>query len=258
MLLCTLPTPRRSTIMKIEGATALVTGANRGLGAAFARALLKRGARTVYAGARDPANITDPDVVPVHLDITDPAKVAAAAERCQDVTLLINNAAYATQSPLIGSPSLDAARREMETNYFGTLAMCRAFAPVLGRNGGGVLVNMLSIVSFFNVPAMGSFCPTKAAQWSLTNGVRIELRLQGTLVIAAHSGFIDTRLAEGFDVPKHSPGDVAAQILEAVELGREEVLVDERTRAMKASLPNDLELIYPAVERQWAAQQVTR
>jgi NAD(P)-dependent dehydrogenase (short-subunit alcohol dehydrogenase family) len=244
--------------MKIEGATALITGANRGLGAAFAQTLLSRGTRTVYGGARDPGNITDPGVVPVELDITDPGEVAAAAARCQDVTLLINNAAYATQSPLIASPSLDEARREMETNYFGTLAMCRAFAPILSRNGGGALVNMLSIVSFFNVPAMGSFCPTKAALWSLTNGVRIELRGQGTLVVAAHSAFIDTRLSEGFDVPKHAPAEVAAQILDAVESGREEVLADERTRTMKAALPNDLELIYPDVERQWAAQNVPR
>ena len=244
--------------MKIEGATALVTGANRGLGAAFARTLLERGARTVYAGARKPGDVTDPDVVPIELDITDPGKVAAAAARCQDITLLINNAVYATQSPLIASPALDEARQEMETNYFGTLAMCRAFAPVLGRNGGGALVNMLSIVSFFNAPAMGSFCPTKAALWSLTNGLRIELRQQGTLVVAVHSGFIDTRLAEGFDVPKHRPADVAAQVLDAVESGREEVLADERTRAVKASLPDDLELIYPDVERQWAAQRVPR
>ncbi len=242
--------------MKIEGATAVITGANRGLGAAFAQALLSRGARTVYGGARDPGSITDPGVVPVELDITEPGQVAAAAARCQDVTLLINNAVYATQSPLIAAPSLDEARQEMETNYFGTLAMCRAFAPILSRNGGGALVNMLSIVSFFNVPAMGTFCPTKAALWSLTNGVRIELRAQGTLVVAAHSAFIDTRLAEGFDVPKHAPAEVAAQILDAVESGREEVLADERTRAMKAALPNDLELIYPDVERQWAARNV--
>ena len=242
--------------MKIEGATAVITGANRGLGAAFAQALLSRGARTVYGGARDPGSITDPGVVPVELDITDPSQVTAAAARGQDVTLLINNAVYATQSPLIASPALDEARREMETNYFGTLAMCRAFAPVLSRNGGGALVNMLSIVSFFNVPAMGTFCPTKAALWSLTNGVRIELRAQGTLVVAAHSAFIDTRLAEGFDVAKHAPAEVAAQILDAVESGREEVLADERTRAMKAALPNDLELIYPDVERQWAARNV--
>jgi NAD(P)-dependent dehydrogenase (short-subunit alcohol dehydrogenase family) len=240
--------------MKLAGVTALVTGANRGLGAAFARALIERGARTVYAGARHPADVTSPDLVPVQLDITDPGEVASAAARCADVTLLINNAAYATQTPLIAGPSLDNARQEMETNYFGTLAMCRAFAGVLGRNGGGALVNMLSITSFFNSPALGTFCPTKAALWSLTNGVRIELRRQGTLVIGAHSGFIDTRLAAGFDVPKHTPADVAAQVLDAVEAGREEVLADERTRSIKAALPRDLELIYPDVERQWAAR----
>lgn len=235
--------------MRIEGATALVTGANRGLGAAFARTLVTRGAGTVYAGARDPGTVIDPDVVPVPLDITDPDQVAAAADRCSDVTLLINNAAYATRSPLIGSPSPDEARREMETNYFGTLAMCRAFAPVLG---GGALVTMLSVVSFFSVPAMGSFCASKAALWSLTNGVRIELREQGTLVVAAHAGFIDTRLSAGLDVPKHDPAHIANLVLDAVEAGREEVLADERTRAVKAALPEDQTLIYPDVARDWA------
>jgi NAD(P)-dependent dehydrogenase (short-subunit alcohol dehydrogenase family) len=239
--------------MRIHGVTALVTGANRGLGAAFAQALLERGAKTVYAAARNPGDVTSPGLVPVQLDITDPGAVTAAAARCADVTLLINNAVCATQTPLIAGSSLDNARQEMETNYFGTLAMCRAFAQVLGHNGGGALVNMLSIASFFNSPALGTFCPTKAALWSLTNGVRIELRRQGTLVVAVHSGFIDTRLAAGFDVPKHAPADVAAQVLEAVEAGREEVLADERTRAMKAALPRDLELIYPEIERQWAA-----
>ncbi|WP_020670458.1 SDR family oxidoreductase [Amycolatopsis nigrescens] len=235
--------------MRIEGATALVTGANRGLGAAFASTLLARGAKTVYAGGRRPGEITGPGLVPVELDITDPGQVAAAAEQCQDVDLLVNNAAYGTLSPFIGSSSTDEARREMETNYFGTLNMCRAFAPLLG---GGALVNMLSIVSFFSFPSMGSFCATKSALWSLTNGVRMELRAQGTLVVGVHSGFIDTRLAEGFDVPKHAPAEVAGQVLDAIEAGREEVLADERTRQIKASLPDDLELIYPDLERQWA------
>jgi NAD(P)-dependent dehydrogenase (short-subunit alcohol dehydrogenase family) len=239
--------------MRIEGTVALVTGANRGLGAAFARALAERGARTVYAGARDVAAVADPDVTPVELDITDPRQVTAAAARCADVTLLVNNAVVARATPLIGAPSADDAREQMETNYFGTLAMCRAFAPVLGRNGGGALVNMLSIASFFNAPGLGSFCPTKAALWSLTHGVRIELRRQGTLVVGVHSGFIDTRLTAGMDVPKHAPSAVAAQVLDAVEAGREEVLVDERTRRTKAALPRDLELIYPEVERQWLA-----
>ncbi len=239
--------------MQIEGAVALVTGANRGLGAAFARSLVERGAGTVYAGVRNPDDVTDSDVTPIQLDITNPEQVARAAQRCSDVTLLVNNAAIARVIPLIGAPSLDDARAQMETNYFGTLAMCRAFAPVLGMGGGGALVNMLSIVSFFNQPSMGAFCTTKAALWSLTNGVRIELRRQGTLVVGAHAGFIDTRLAAGLDVPKHAPRDIANQILDAVESGREEVLADERTRNMKAALPRDLEVIYPDVERQYQA-----
>jgi NAD(P)-dependent dehydrogenase (short-subunit alcohol dehydrogenase family) len=245
--------------MRIDGAVALVTGANRGLGAAFAAALTARAAGRVYAAARDPAQVTDPRLVPVRLDITDPAQVAAAAERCGDVTLLINNAALASaaaiaqHSGLASAAAADDARAEMETNYFGTLAMCRAFAPVLARNGGGALVNMLSIVSFMSVPGMGPFCATKAALWSATNGLRMELRRQGTLVVAVHASFIDTRLAEGFGGAKHAPADIAAQVLDAVEAGREEVLADERTRTVKAAVPRDLELIYPGLERQVAA-----
>jgi NAD(P)-dependent dehydrogenase (short-subunit alcohol dehydrogenase family) len=226
--------------MRIEGAVALVTGANRGLGRALAHRLVQRGAR-VYAGARNAAEVTDPDVVPVDLDITDPAAVAAAAWRCRDVNLLVNNAAIASRAALVG-PHEEIARAEMETNYFGTLAMSRAFAPLLA---GGALVNVLSIASFFSVPNMGSLSATKAAAWSMTNGLRMELRGQGTLVVGVHSGFIDTRLATGVDGPKHRPEHIADLVLDAVEAGREEVLADERTRTMKAALPRDLELIYP-------------
>ncbi|HEY3681642.1 MAG TPA: SDR family oxidoreductase [Streptosporangiaceae bacterium] len=241
--------------MRIEGAVALVTGANRGLGAALAQELLARGAAKVYAAARDPAAIDDPRLVPVRLDLANEADIAAAAARCADVGLLVNNAATAHGTPLIGAASTAAAREEMEVNYFGTLGMCRAFAPVLAANGGGALVNMLSIVSFFSVPAMGSFCASKAALWSLTNGVRVELRGQGTLVTAVHASFIDTRLANGFAGPKHSTADIAALIRAAVEEGREEVLADDRTAGIKAALPDDLERIYPEVERQWQAAQ---
>ncbi len=239
--------------MQIEGAVALVTGANRGLGQAYARVLVERGARTVYAAARQPEDVDDPDVTPIKLDITAPDEVADAARRCGEVTLLINNAAEARPSPLIGAGSLEAARAQMETNYFGTLAMCQAFAPVLARNGGGALVNMCSIVSFVNHPGIGSFCATKAALWSITNGIRIELRPQATLVLGVHAGFIDTRLAVGFDGPKHDPADVAAWVLDAVEAGQEEVLADEQTRRTKAALPRDQELIYPDIEKQWRA-----
>jgi NAD(P)-dependent dehydrogenase (short-subunit alcohol dehydrogenase family) len=237
--------------MHVEGSVALVTGANRGLGQAFARSLIDKGASRVYAAARRPEEITDNDVTPVRLDITSAEQVADASRRCTDVNLLINNAVEVIQSPLIAAGSLEPARAQMETNYFGTLAMCQAFAPVLARNGGGAIVNMCSIVSFFNVPSMGSFCPTKAALWSMTHGIRIELRSQGTQVVSVHVGFIDTRQSAGFDVPKHAPADIAAKVIQAVEGGSEEVLADERTRQVKANVPRDLELIYPEVARQW-------
>ena len=228
--------------MRIQGAVALVPGANRGLGREFARALLERGARTVYAGARDPRRVTDGEVVPVALDITDPSSVAAVVERCRDVTLLVNNAGIARTASLLGAPSLDDARAEMETNYFGTLAMCRAFAPILGANSGGTIVNMLSIASFRASTFLGSYAASKAAEWSMTNAVRLELADQGTLVVGVHAGFIDTDMAAGFDALKSTPEEVVAQVLDAVEAGRVEVLADERTRAAKAALSSGPEV----------------
>jgi len=175
----------------------------------------------------------------------DPELVAEAAVRCADVSLLVNNAGVMQASTFIDAPSLDAARLEMETNYFGTLRMCRAFAPVLAANGGGAIVNMLSVTSFYTNPLDASYGASKAAAWSLTNGIRIELHHQGTLVVAVHAGFIDTDMAALVDAPKISPESVAQQAFDAVEADQIEVLADERTRFVKASLPRDHELIYP-------------
>jgi NAD(P)-dependent dehydrogenase (short-subunit alcohol dehydrogenase family) len=237
--------------MRVEGAVALVTGAGRGLGREFARELVGRGAATVYGAARNPGAVTEPGVSPVALDITDSVCVAQAARQCADVSLLVNNAGAMALSPLIGAASTDGARLEMEVNYFGTLAMCRAFAPVLAANGGGALVNVLSVVSWFTNPVNGSYGASKAAEWALTNGIRVELARQGTLVLAVHAGFIDTSMAAGFDAPKVSPASVVGQVLDAVEAGQIEVLADERTRDVKASLPRDHELIYPAIQAAW-------
>jgi NAD(P)-dependent dehydrogenase (short-subunit alcohol dehydrogenase family) len=239
--------------MRVEGSVALVTGAGRGLGLAYARELMARGAAKVYGAARDPAAVTEPGVTAVGLDITDAARVAQVARDCADVSLLVNNAGVMLASPLISAPNLDAARREMEVNYFGTLGMCRAFGPVLAANGGGAIVNMLSIVSFFTNPLNPSYGASKAAAWSMTNGVRIELHHQGTLVVAVHAGFIDTDMAAGIELPKISPEDVARQVFDAVEGGQVEVLADQRTRDVKASLPRDQEVIYPPLLAQWDA-----
>lgn len=233
--------------MKISGSVALVTGANRGLGRALARALAERGASTVYAGARDPGTVTDPGLVPVKLDVTDPADIAAAAARYEDVTLLINNAGVFHGGPLLGPATLDEARNEMEINYFGTLALTRAFAPVLGANGGGALVNVLSVLSHVSAPGMGSYAASKSAAWSLTNGVRLELAPQGTQVVGVHVGFMDTDMAAQVTQPKARPEDVAAQALDALEAGQQEVFADEVSRRVKAGLSGDLLDLYPAL-----------
>jgi NAD(P)-dependent dehydrogenase (short-subunit alcohol dehydrogenase family) len=240
--------------VRIDGARVLVTGASRGLGRVFTASLLARGARVVYAGARDPAHVTAPEVVPVKLDITSASDVAAAVARCADIDVLINNAGIMRFAPVLAAPDMDSAREEMDTNYFGTLRMCRAFAPVLGANGGGALVNVLSIVSWFANPQNSSYCASKSAAWALTNAARIELRRQGTLVTGVFAGVIDTEMGAAFaDLPKVSPQSVVDQALDGLEAGAEEVLCDERTRSVKAALPHDLAEIYPAHQARWDA-----
>ena len=233
--------------MDIEGAVALVTGANRGLGRAFTRTLLDHGAARVYAGARNPASMTDRDVIPVQLDVTSPSAIAAAAERCSDVTLVVNNAGISTGTSVLAVDALDAGRREMETNVFGTLAMSRAFAPVLAANGGGALVNVLSVLSWLAAPSTALYSASKAAAWSLTNSLRVELQPQGTLVVGVHCAYLDTDMAAHVDVPKLAPERVAELTLEAIEQGRSEVMADEITRQVKTALAADVHALYPAL-----------
>jgi NAD(P)-dependent dehydrogenase (short-subunit alcohol dehydrogenase family) len=239
----------------LAGASVLVTGANRGLGKAFVEELLSRGVARVYAAARNPdtVDIMDDRVVAIRLDVTKPDDVRAAAARCTDVTVLINNAGAMLRAPLLAAPDLSAARTEMETNYFGTLAMCRAFAPVLIHNGGGAMVNVLSVASWMASPFNGSYGASKSAQWALTNAIRIELRARGTLVIAVHAGWIDTDMAATVDETKISPSDVAAQTVDAVRRGDEEVITDDATRQVKASLPTDQSSLYPDIQQRWDA-----
>ncbi len=240
--------------VRIEGARVLVTGAGRGLGRAFADSLLARGAETVYAGVRDPAAAVSSGAIPIRLDITSAHDVAGAVARCAGLDILINNAGIMRVAPVLAAPDMADARAEMETNYFGTLRMCRAFAPVLARNGGGALVNVLSIVSWFANPQNSSYCASKSAAWSLTNAARIELRHQGTLVTGVFAGVIDTEMGTAFaDLPKVSPQSVVDQALDGIEAGAEEVLCDERTRSVKAALPRDLSEIYPAHQARWDA-----
>jgi NAD(P)-dependent dehydrogenase (short-subunit alcohol dehydrogenase family) len=194
--------------MKVEGAAALVTGANRGLGAAIAQALLGSGAK-VYGAARDTTTLTNQDLIPVRLDVTSADDIAAAARTCGDVSIVVNNAGILRSSASLAPGAVDAARAEMETNFFGAMRMARAFAPVLRDNGGGALVNVLSALSFMSMPQGATYSASKAAAWSLTNALRIELRRHGTLVVAVHAGFIDTDMAAGVSADKVSPQSVA-------------------------------------------------
>jgi NAD(P)-dependent dehydrogenase (short-subunit alcohol dehydrogenase family) len=241
--------------MKVESAAALVTGANRGLGAAIAQALVDAGA-TVYGAARDTTTITHPDVVPVLLDVTHPSDIANAARICRDVSIVVNNAGIGRATASLAPDAVDAARAELDTNYFGPMQMAQAFAPVLRDNGGGALVNVLSVLSFVSMPQAATYSASKAAAWSLTNALRMELRRQGTLVVAVHAGFIDTDMAAGIDADKISPEAVAAQIVAALETDTEQVLADPTSQLVKASLAEDLTTLYPTLQAQWDAVAV--
>lgn len=221
--------------MKIKDATVLVTGANRGLGLVFTRELLARGARKVYAAARDPATITQPGVQPLRLDVTNPNDVAAAAELASDVTLVINNAGIAQAGGFLAADSEAVTRRIFETNFFGMLHMSKAFAPILKVNGGGALLNVLSVVSWVS-GAMAAYSASKAAAWSLTNALRLELAGQNTQVTALHMGFVDTDLARDFDAPKSTAEDIVKRAIDGLEAGDEEVLADERSVQVKQGL----------------------
>ena len=243
--------------MKVEGAAALITGANRGLGAAIAQALLDSGAK-VYGVARHPTTITNQDIIPVPLDVTSADDMANAVRTCGDVSIIVNNAGILRSSASLAPGAVDAARAEMETNFFGPMRMAQAFTPVLRENGGGALVNVLSVLSFISMPQGATYSASKAAAWSLTNALRIELRRQGTLVVAVHAGFIDTDMVVGVNAEKVSPQSVANQIVAALEADAEEVLADPTSEMVKAALPNDLTALYPALQAQWDAEALSR
>lgn len=222
--------------MKIKNTVALVTGANRGIGLAFARELLARGARKVYVGARDPATVTQSGVQTLRLDVNKPEDVAAAAAIATDVSLVINNAGIAQFGGFLLPDSEDVARRIFETNFFAVLRMSKAFAPILKANGGGALLNVLSVASWVNGGDLAAYSASKSAAWSLTNALRNELAAQKTQVVALHMGYVDTDLTRGLDAPKISPDEIVRRALDGVEAGLDEVLADELTVHVKRGL----------------------
>ena len=221
--------------MTSQQITALVTGANRGLGRRFAEQLVERGAK-VYGAARRPETVDVPGVIAVQLDITDPESVARAAEVASDVNVLINNAGiYTGASVLTGS--LDDVRREMDTNYFGTLSVTRAFVPIIEANGGGSILNVLSVLSWFHASAVGAYSAAKAAGWAMTDAIREELAPRGIHVASLHVGYMDTDMADFVPADqKTDPSVVAKQALDGLFAGEPEILADELTRNVKAQL----------------------
>jgi NAD(P)-dependent dehydrogenase (short-subunit alcohol dehydrogenase family) len=215
--------------------TALVTGANRGLGKRFASQLVERGAK-VYAAARRPETIDLPGVVPIELDITDPESVARAASLAGDVNVLINNAGVSTRSTLLTGP-IEDVRLEMETHYFGTLSVTRAFAPIIEANGGGSILNVLSVLSWWHAPTAGAYSAAKAAAWAMTDAVREELAPRGVHVAALHVGYMDTDMADFVPADqKTDPSVVAKLALDGLFAGAPEILADDTTRVVKAQL----------------------
>jgi len=221
--------------MRIEDAVIFVTGANRGMGLAFAHAALRRGARRVYAAMRTPVPMPKGLQV-IALDVTHAEQVLQAAADCSDVSLLINNAGIAQTGGYLAPDSATAIQRHLDTNVFGVLRVCQAFAPVLAANGGGAVLNVLSVASWINAPMLGAYGLSKSAAWAMTNGLREELRGQRTLVTGLHMGFVDTDMTRTMDVPKSTAQEIAERALDGVAAGEEEVLADERARQVKQGL----------------------
>lgn len=239
--------------MKIQNSIAVVTGANRGVGRALVDALLKAGAAKIYATARTDEGLKalaaiDPKVVPLPLEVTDPSQVAALAEKTTDATLLINNAATISfGGALEADPGTISAN--LEVNLFGPLNLARAFAPGLQANGGGAILNMLTLLSLASMPSITPYNISKAAAWSMTLSLRAELAPKNITVHSVFPGAIDTDMLAGVEMDKASPADVARAIIAGVDAGEEDIFPDAMAREVYANWRKD----HKQVEKQFAA-----
>jgi NAD(P)-dependent dehydrogenase (short-subunit alcohol dehydrogenase family) len=234
----------KTDVVQICDSVALVTGANRGLGAHFVAELRRRGARRIYASARDPRKVNTDGVRPVALDVTDGRSIAEAVNAARDTTLLINNAGVYDATPLLNAP-LEAIRREIDTNLWGTLSMIRAFGPTISANGGGAIIDVLSLLSWAHYPDYGAYSVSKAAAWAMGNVLRQELAPLGVQLTALHVGYMDTDMVRHITSAKADPADVAAATLDAVEADQPEVIFGSPAAQVKASLAGPLAGLYP-------------
>lgn len=241
--------------MNLNNKIVLVTGANGGIGGALVKALLDKGAAKVYVAARKTAAVAElvqryaGRAVAVQLDITDASSVAAAAEQCRDIDLLINNAGVNRCMWFMGPTGMESAREEMEVNFFGTLAMCRAFVPVLASRGGGAIVNVCSVIGLVNLPINGTYCASKAAGHSMLQGLRAELAPRNIHVVGVYPGPVDTKMTAGQEMPKTTPDQVAATIVTGLENGDEDIFPDPMSQGVHAGLEKNPK----QVEKEFAA-----
>lgn len=222
--------------MNMKNAIVLITGANRGIGLEFARQALALGATKVYAAARDPQSIQLAGVKKIKLDVTNEQDVAALAAQMPDLTVIVNNAGIANFGGFLANNSIENSRQHLEVNFFGPLRVIKALAPVLANNGGGAILNVLSVTSWFNFPLLAVYGASKSAAWGLTNALRLELQTQSTQVTALHMGFVDTDMTADIDAPKASPQDIVQRAYNGLEAGRQEILADETTQLVKQGL----------------------
>jgi NAD(P)-dependent dehydrogenase (short-subunit alcohol dehydrogenase family) len=249
--------------MEIKDSVALVTGGNRGIGEAFVRAFLAAGVAKVYVGTRDIANaqhlvaVANGRVVAVTLDVSRPEQIEAAAQSCQDVSILVNNAGQFSMQTLMKAPDLSAARAEMETNYFGPLAMCRAFAPIMARHPESAIVNVLSAGGIVAVPGMGGYSPSKFAGRAMSTCLRAELAPQNTSVTALIVGSVDTRMASHVEGSKEPPSVIADAGLKAIRRGADEVDTDYMAIEVRANLARDPKALEIQMRRSLSGERVT-
>ena len=229
------------TLQSLNGAVVLVTGANGGIGTHFVEQALERGAAKVYATARTPRAWNDERVVPLALDVTDATSIRAAVDAAPDVTVLINNAGAAVSTPGMLTHSDEEIRQNVDTNFLGPLFLSRAFAPILVANAPAALINIHSALSWYAVA--GIYSATKAALWSTTNSLRLELAPAGVHVLGVHVGYVDTPMAATAEGPKVDPADLVRQVFDGLESGEYEVLADETSVQVKAGLSAPLEAV---------------